>query len=170
MSVRISSFSVRSTAESFFARPRHEVAVRTGHDFTFVHISFLLDIALFRFPATSPRPNWVPFHSIINDWRYGGQGFVVNFLGNLVAFLPMGVLPPLIRARPTALWHVHALQPGDQFDDRGRPVRSGRRVPDVDDLILNTTGGAIGYRSLRLWQSYKATKGDQDSRPLEPGR
>ena len=57
------------------------------------YVLFLLDLALFRFPITNPEPNWVPFHSISNDLRHGGWGFVINFLGNIVAFMPFGLLP-----------------------------------------------------------------------------
>ena len=42
------------------------------------------------------------------------------------------------------------VQPVPQRDDRGGPVRTGRRVADVDDLILNTAGGVLGYCILRL--------------------
>ena len=110
-----------------------------------VYIIFLLDIALFRFPATRPQPNWVPFRSIIHDWRNGGWGFVVNFVGNLVAFLPIGLLPPLIRARRTALWQVALFSLSVSFAIEAGQYLSGRRVPDVDDLILNTLGGVLGY-------------------------
>lgn len=121
-----------------------------------LYIAFLFDIALFRFPATNPKPNWVPFQSIINDWRYGGQGFVVNFLGNLVAFVPMGALPPIIRTRRTALWHVMLFSLAISLTIEAGQYVSGRRVPDVDDLTLNTAGGALGYVALRLWQSHAA--------------
>jgi glycopeptide antibiotics resistance protein len=113
-----------------------------------VYIIFLLDIALFRFPASHPRANWVPFRSIIHDWRNGGWGFVVNFVGNLVAFLPMGMLPPLIRAGHTALWQVALFSLSISFAIEAGQYISGRRVPDVDDLILNTMGGALGYLAL----------------------
>jgi glycopeptide antibiotics resistance protein len=115
-----------------------------------LYILFLLDIALFRFQATNPKPNWVPFRMIMNDWRYGGLGFVVNFLGNLVAFLPMGALPPLIRTRRTALWQVALFSFLISFMIEAGQYVSGRRVPDVDDLILNTLGGVLGYLALRL--------------------
>jgi glycopeptide antibiotics resistance protein len=115
-----------------------------------LYIIFLLNIALFRFAATNPKPNWVPFRTIINDWRYGGLEFVVNFLGNLVAFLPMGLLPPLIRTRRTMLWHVALFSFLISFMIEAGQYVSGRRVPDVDDLILNTLGGALGYLALRL--------------------
>lgn len=118
-----------------------------------LYIAFLLDIALFRFPATNPKPNWVPFRMIINDWRYGGLGFVVNFLGNLVAFLPMGLLPPLIRRRRTLLWHVALFSLSISLIIEIGQYVSGRRVPDVDDLILNTLGGALGYLALRLYRA-----------------
>jgi glycopeptide antibiotics resistance protein len=112
------------------------------------YIIFLLDIALFRFPASQPTANWVPFRSIIHDWRHGGWGFVVNFVGNLVAFLPMGVLPPLIRPRRTALWQVAVFSLSISFAIEAGQYISGRRVPDVDDLILNTLGAVLGYLAL----------------------
>ena len=112
------------------------------------YIIFLLDIALFRFPATRPVVNWVPFRSMIHDWQNGGWGFVVNFLGNLVAFLPMGLFPPLIRLRPTALWQVALFSLAISFTIEAGQYISGRRVPDVDDLILNTLGGVLGYLAL----------------------
>ena len=113
-----------------------------------IYIIFLLDLAWFRFPATHPEPNWVPLRSIIRDWRNGGWGFVVNFLGNLVAFLPMGLFPPLIRLRRTALWHAALFSLSISLAIEAGQFISGRRVPDVDDLILNTLGGALGYLAL----------------------
>jgi glycopeptide antibiotics resistance protein len=109
------------------------------------YIIFLLDIALFRFPAAHPEPNWVPFRSMIHDWRNGGWEFVVNFVGNLVAFLPMGLLLPLIRRSRTALWQVALFSLAISFAIEAGQYVSGRRVPDVDDLILNTVGGMLGY-------------------------
>jgi glycopeptide antibiotics resistance protein len=110
-----------------------------------IYIIFLLDIALFRFPATNPEPNRVPFRSMIRDWRNGGLGFVVNFVGNLVAFLPMGLLPRLIRLRRTSLWQVALFSLSISFAIEAGQYVSGRRVADVDDLILNTVGGVLGY-------------------------
>ena len=74
------------------------------------YIVFLLDIALFQFPADNPTANVVPFRTIVQDWSHGGWMFVINFVGNIVAFVPMGLLPPFIRKRQTKLWHVLRLQ------------------------------------------------------------
>jgi glycopeptide antibiotics resistance protein len=116
------------------------------------YLVFLLDIALFRFPADHPTANFVPFRSIIDDWYHGGWPFVINFVGNIVAFVPMGLLPPLIFKRPTKLWEVLVFTFSLSLLIEGGQLISGRRVPDVDDLILNVLGGLLGYL-LVLWHS-----------------
>jgi glycopeptide antibiotics resistance protein len=109
------------------------------------YVIFLLDIALFRFPAAHPTPNFIPFRSMIRDWSQGGWPFVINFIGNVVAFVPMGLLPPFICKRKIKLWHVLVFSLSLSLLIEGGQFISGRRVPDVDDLILNTFGGFVGY-------------------------
>jgi glycopeptide antibiotics resistance protein len=113
------------------------------------YVVFLLDLALLQFPSRNPPPNFIPLRSIVAGWIAGGRGFVVNFVGNIVAFLPIGLIPPLACPRRTTAWHVALfclclsamIEVGQYF--------SGRRVADVDDLILNTLGGLLGYATLR---------------------
>jgi glycopeptide antibiotics resistance protein len=109
------------------------------------YLVFLFDLAWLRFLATNPKPNWIPFHSMIGDWRNGGREFVVNFLGNIVAFLPMGLLPPHIVRRRTTIWQIALFSLAISLAIETGQFFSGRRVPDVDDLILNTVGGVLGY-------------------------
>jgi glycopeptide antibiotics resistance protein len=109
------------------------------------YLVFLFDLAWLRFLATNPKPNWIPFHSMIGDWRNGGRAFVVNFLGNIVAFLPMGLLPPHIVRRRTTIWQIALFSLAISLAIETGQFYSGRRVPDVDDLILNTVGGVLGY-------------------------
>jgi glycopeptide antibiotics resistance protein len=109
------------------------------------YLLFLFDIAWLRFPATNPKPNWIPFRSIIGDWRNGGWEFVINFVGNIVAFLPMGWLPPHIVRRRTTIWQIALFGLAISLAIEMGQYISGRRVPDVDDLILNTVGGVLGY-------------------------
>ena len=89
--------------------------------------------------------NLVPFRSMIRDWQHGGWPFVINFVGNIVAFVPMGLLPPFIFKRPTKLWEVLVFSLFVSLLIEGGQLYSGRRVPDVDDLILNALGGLLGY-------------------------
>jgi glycopeptide antibiotics resistance protein len=125
------------------------------------YLLFLFDIAWLRFPATNPKPNWIPFRSMIGDWRTGGWGFVVNFLGNMVAFLPMGLMPPLICGRRVAIWQVAIFSLAISLGIETGQFISGRRVPDIDDLILNTIGGVLGYALLQtLRRERQDSQGD----------
>ncbi len=117
------------------------------------YLIFLLDIALLRFPTDRPSVNLIPFRSMANDWHTGGWPFVVNFVGNIVAFVPLGLLPPLVRKRPTALWQVALFSLAISLSIEGGQLVSGRRVTDVDDLILNTLGGALGYFLSGRWKN-----------------
>ena len=113
----------------------------------YLMVFFALTLGGFYQPD-APR-NFVPFRSIEHDIAKGGPEFVVNFLGNLAAFLPMGwLLPSLLgwrcSAAKVAAWSLAASLVAEVLQGI-----SGRRVADVDDLILNTLGGLMGY-GLRL--------------------
>jgi glycopeptide antibiotics resistance protein len=109
------------------------------------YVLFIVGLAWLRFPAANPRPNWIPFRTIVDDWRTGGRGFVVNFVGNIVAFLPMGFVPPFIRRSRVTVWQIAAFSLAFSLLIETGQLISGRRVPDVDDLILNTVGGVLGF-------------------------
>jgi glycopeptide antibiotics resistance protein len=116
-----------------------------------IYLLVLLWLTLLILPGDHPAPNLVPFRSIVYDLRKGGRDLQVNFLGNIVAFMPLGILIPLTRLRPTPAWHVAAWS---AFLSAGIEVAqyfSGRRVADVDDVILNALGGLIGYAFYRAW-------------------
>jgi glycopeptide antibiotics resistance protein len=114
-----------------------------------LYILFILDLALLQFPSRHPAPNAVPLRSIFGDWRTGGREFLVNFVGNIVAFIPIGMIPPMARLRRAGVWHsaVFCLSLSAMIETL--QYVSGRRVADVDDLILNTAGGILGYFLVR---------------------
>jgi hypothetical protein len=113
------------------------------------YVLFLLDITLLEFPANRPRANFVPMRSMIADWTGGGRGLLVNFLGNLVAFMPVGTIPSLAMARRARAWHAALLCLGLSTAIEVGQYASGRRVADVDDVVLNTLGGLLGYLALQ---------------------
>jgi glycopeptide antibiotics resistance protein len=115
-----------------------------------VYVLFILDLALLQFPARHPEPNVVPLRSIVGDWTSGGRGLIVNFVGNIVAFMPIGLIPPLALPRRARTWHsaVFCLSLSAMIETL--QYFTGRRVADVDDLILNTAGGVLGYCILSL--------------------
>lgn len=115
-----------------------------------VYLLFLLDLAWLQFPSHYPQPNVVPFRSMISDWRTGGREWLVNFLGNIVAFIPIGMMPGLARPRSGRVQHAAVFSLALSAMIEVVQYGSGRRVADVDDLILNTAGGVLGYGLLWL--------------------
>ena len=114
------------------------------------YLGLVLFLTLVAFPQNHPTPNLVPFRSMARDIREHGVHLLVNFLGNLGVFAPFGVLLPLVRRGPTTAWQVACwgflLSAGIelvQYD-------SGRRVCDVDDVLLNTAGGLLGFAAFRM--------------------
>ena len=92
----------------------------------------------------APR-NFVPFRTIAHDIRAGGPEFVVNFLGNLAVMLPMGWLVPIWLGRRCSAVRVGLASFGLSVLIEVLQGLSRRRVADIDDVILNTVGGLVGY-------------------------
>jgi glycopeptide antibiotics resistance protein len=109
----------------------------------YLMVLFALTLGGFYQP-NAPR-NFVPFRSIEHDLKAGGFEFLVNFLGNLAAFLPMGWLLPGLLGRSRLALRVVGLSLALSLIVEILQGISGRRVADIDDLILNTAGGLIGY-------------------------
>ena len=95
--------------------------------------------------------NLVPFQSINNYLSVGMQGFSVgNVLGNFILFMPLGVYLPLLKKDKrvsTNMFYifiatvlVEALQ-----------WTLGIGAADIDDVILNFSGGFIGILGYKLF-------------------
>lgn len=92
--------------------------------------------------------NLAPFRTIGHYLREGGWEMRVNVVGNLLAFLPLGILLPLLRQDGTGLRHVIVAGVALSAAIELAQYVSGRRVADVDDVLLNAVGTVIGYA---LW-------------------
>ena len=115
-----------------------------------VYVLFILDLAWLQFPSRSPASNAVPLRSIIDDWRTGGREWIVNFLGNIVAFVPIGTIPLVARPQRARVRHAALFSLAFSAMIEAVQYTSRRRVADVDDLILNTAGGVLGHCILWL--------------------
>ncbi|WP_217183331.1 VanZ family protein [Streptomyces sp. AC495_CC817] len=90
--------------------------------------------------------NLVPFTDIVDD----PSGLALNVL----LFVPLGVLLPLLASRVT-VWRVLAAGAltslGIELVQLLADLAVGlRRVADIDDLIANTAGALLGYAVFRL--------------------
>ena len=91
----------------------------------------------------SLRLNLVPFRIFTDSLASGADYFILNFLGNSGMFFPIGFFTALLWARPTLLksagagfLYSLAIELCQLPLDRGT---------DIDDLLLNTLGAALGY-------------------------
>lgn len=98
------------------------------------------------------RMNLVPFRTIADYFGRLRDGFVslflVNFAGNILLFVPLGLLPPLLWRRYRG-WRGAALPALCSLLVELAQIFTGRSV-DVDDLILNALGGLLGWLLARL--------------------
>lgn len=93
--------------------------------------------------------NLQPFKEISRFFTYreiiGFKGFVINLFGNIVAFMPWGFMVPVIRKRPYKF--VYTTVSTFLLSLCIETIQLVARVGsfDVDDLILNTAGGILGF-------------------------
>lgn len=120
-----------------------------------LYILILLRITVFRSDfGTHPlfrdgQILWVPFVSLIRILKNSLSYFIYLFVGNLIWFVPFGFLFPVLvkRGKQVILYGLllSLLIEVCQFI-------FGTGVTEVEDLILNTAGTAIGYVVYILFQ------------------
>ena len=98
-------------------------------------------------PSVWSNVNLIPFQMFGDYWEdlTGGGGFftILNFLGNLAVFVPLGFFPGLLfrnagwrRSALVGLATSTLVEVGQYFL---------MRTTDIDDVILNTLGALCGY-------------------------
>ena len=94
-----------------------------------------------RFRFSLERVNWVPFR-VLGEWL----AHPFNFFGNVLLFMPLGFFEVLLHPAETRkkqlLMTVAASAGISLFIEFAQCFTY--RVPDVDDIILNTLGGVLG--------------------------
>jgi glycopeptide antibiotics resistance protein len=104
-------------------------------------------------PAFRLKP--FPFVTTAKILRAGGWEVVHNIVGNLAAFVPLGFLVPVVRGGPGRRWsspRIAALSGSLSLLIEVLQFCSRRRICDVDDVILNTAGGVVGYLAYRVYR------------------
>lgn len=102
--------------------------------------------------------NLVPFREIGRFLKYretlGFTAVFLNLAGNVLVFVPYGVMLPLLAYRCRSFWYVTLLS--FEFSLLVEVIQLVSKVGsfDVDDLLLNTIGGAIGYLCYLLTKAF----------------
>lgn len=106
-------------------------------------ITDLSGIALENLEIHTERINLIPFKEIKIAFYLGGSFFLVNFIGNLVMFLPIAFFTGLLYNKATFLKCVLITAAFSVFVEVCQLPQD--RGTDIDDVILNTLGGVMGY-------------------------
>ncbi len=119
------------------------------------YLAVLLRITVFRsdFGAHALCSNgkilWIPFVELLRIFRYDKAMFLYLFVGNLIWFMPLGFLLPILtggRSRVIFCGFLLSL-----YIEVSQYV-FGTGVSEVEDLILNTLGTALGYLCCLLFR------------------
>lgn len=111
---------------------------------------------------TEFRYNLTPFAEInrylIYQESFTWENLITNLAGNILVFAPLGVLIPIIRRKKTGFFYVLFLTLFISLFIETVQLITKVGVFDVDDLIMNTVGGVLGYLAFsiaRLWYRYR---------------
>lgn len=93
------------------------------------------------------RLNLIPlietFKMLTGDWVVAYAWYQV--IANVLVFIPLGFLSPLLFKAVYKWWHVLLVGFGGSLIIEGLQILTSRNVVDIDDLIFNTLGAMIGY-------------------------
>lgn len=127
-----------------------------------LYLGVLLKITVFRSSFGSyslcshGQIELIPFVGLIQIFHNSVRVFLYLFVGNLIWFVPLGILLPLLTKvqRSTILWGFLL----SLYIEVSQYI-FGTGVSEVEDLILNTAGTAIGYRLFlllrKVWCGHK---------------
>ena len=89
------------------------------------------------------RVNLIPLVNIL-DYDIKREA-AINIIGNISMFIPTGVIMPILYKRLDCFWKVLLAGAGLSFVIEVIQMLFPGSVTDIDDLILNTLGVAVGY-------------------------
>ena len=89
------------------------------------------------------RVNLIPLVNIL-DYNIKREA-AINIIGNISMFIPTGVIMPILYKRLDCFWKVLLAGAGLSFVIEVIQLLFPGSVTDIDDLILNTLGVAVGY-------------------------
>ena len=107
--------------------------------------------------TTIYRYNLVPFKEIGRFITYykqlGIYAVLANLVGNVVAFMPFGICLPMVTEHKLKFFSVSLYTFNLSLLIELTQLVSKVGSFDVDDLMLNTLGGMIGYIVFFIWKS-----------------
>ena len=102
------------------------------------------------------RVNLIPF---VNLFDYDSKrDLLLNVIGNVVMFIPSGIVLPIVYKRLDTFWRVLVAGSGISLCIEIIQLPFRVRATDIDDLVLNTVGVIAEYGLYSLIQCVRRTK------------
>ena len=99
------------------------------------------------------RINLIPF---VNIFDYDSKReAAINIIGNTCMFIPTGIILPILYPRLNRFWKALLAGAGLSLVIEITQLLFPGSVSDIDDLILNTAGVAIGYGIYKLVHRFR---------------
>ena len=132
-----------------------------------LYAAMMVYLLFFREPAFTDEPYWGQVRAHFNPVPLRTIGLYlgllerpsrpwlirlarVNLWGNILLFLPLGLLPPLLQPKLRCFWKTLLLATLVMVTVEVLQMLLLVGTCDVDDLILNLLGTALGYGSFKL--------------------
>lgn len=120
----------------------------------FCYLLYILFLSRYRIPAANENYNIIPFKTIkmYIDY-YDHFNFIIwfsNLFGNILVFMPLGFLAPLLIKNLNGFFKVFLLSFITTVTVETFQLFFHVGGFDVDDILLNTIGGLLGYFVLLL--------------------
>ena len=84
--------------------------------------------------------NFVPIVHMFDDY----DGWLINIIGNVTMFMPVGICWPICFKKLDKIWKAILAVFGFTLFIEISQILFFERCSDIDDLIMNGTGGVIG--------------------------
>ncbi|MHB8072809.1 VanZ family protein [Desulfosporosinus fructosivorans] len=112
-------------------------------------LAWELFLGKYRSHGGSRRYNLAPLKTIVgyikNYESFGVSILLINLVGNIVAFMPMGFLLPLVFKRTKRLTLIIPIALLTSITAEVCQYIFNVGGLDIDDVLLNTIGGVLGY-------------------------
>jgi glycopeptide antibiotics resistance protein len=123
-----------------------------------------LEARWWRFHQQFSNMSFVPFRTIGTQLSHGLERYEAKqLLGNIALFVPFGLLLPAAVRTCRRLWVTLVVAAGLSVLIETMQALLPGHTTDVDDVILNTTGAALGYLAFWViaWTARQRTARDE---------
>lgn len=143
-------------------------ALLGGIIFVILVATILLDVIAGGLTFNPPihHLNLVPFSWLFETWAMGPLKMISQVIGNILMFIPLGFLLPIVFKRFTSFKKTFQFIWLFSFFIEFTQYFIGRSA-DIDDLILNTLGGVIGFMTYEIIVRLFFTKPEIESKKSE---